>query len=51
MERRNTGLTAIIRSDVRFEPRDTESDPDEPRNRSRQTKDRIPAADTKPHTN
>ena len=42
--------TAIIRSDVRFEPRNTKSDPDEPRNRLQQTTDRIPAAETKPHT-
>ena len=42
--------TAIIRSDARFEPRNTKSDPDEPRNRLLQTTDRIPAAYTKPHT-
>ena len=33
-----------LRSDVRFELRDTESDHDEPRNRSLQTTDGIPAA-------
>ena len=47
MERLNTGLTAIIGSDVHFEPRDTESDPEEPRNRSLQTTDGIPSAGTK----
>ena len=44
MESLNTGLTAIIRSDVRFALRDTESDHDEPRHRSLQTTDGIPAA-------